>query len=81
MLRGIVLTFPGILGPQPQLTRCAGRSSRGWQRLRSPPAADEVQEDAFGRKMIPTIFNGQEVPPLLEYDGTDFEETIANGYW
>lgn len=29
----------------------------------------------------PTVFNGIEVPPMKELNGTDFERDIKDGYW
>lgn len=29
----------------------------------------------------PTVFNGIEVPPMKELNGTDFEKDIKAGYW
>lgn len=29
----------------------------------------------------PTVFNGIEVPPMKELNGTDFEREIKDGYW
>lgn len=28
-----------------------------------------------------TIFNGQEVPPMKELNGDDFDKDISKGYW
>lgn len=43
----------------------------------SPQAADEAPEDV----PQPTIFNGVEVPPLPEIDGSVFTNTVKSGYW
>lgn len=37
--------------------------------------ADEIESIA------PTVFNGIEVPPLLDIDGEKFNGTIADGWW
>lgn len=44
-------------------------------------AVAEVEKDAFGEPIEPSTYNGKEVPPFLELDGTDFETIIAKGYW
>ena len=41
------------------------------------PASDEGVDE--GPK--PTIFNGVEVPPILEIDGEKFNKLVKDGYW
>ncbi|KAF2155018.1 disulfide isomeras-like protein [Myriangium duriaei CBS 260.36] len=52
---------------------------------RSPKAKDasldEVEEDAFGRPIKSSTFNGQEVPPLKELDAKDWDSAVSKGYW
>lgn len=40
-------------------------------------------EDANSETPLPpvTVFNGIEVPPMKELNGTDFERDIKDGYW
>jgi len=42
--------------------------------------AETVKEDAEDIQP-PTIFNGVEVPPIPEIDGTKFNSTVKDGYW
>lgn len=41
----------------------------------------DVDKDAFGKPVVPSTFNGQEVPPFLELDGETLASTIEKGYW
>ena len=44
-------------------------------------AADTSTEELENDGPDPTIFNGQEVPPIPEIEGEKFNETVAEGYW
>ena len=38
-------------------------------------------EESLDEGAQPTIFNGVEVPPLLEMDGEKFSTSAKDGYW
>jgi protein disulfide-isomerase len=40
-------------------------------------STEELENDG----PAPTVFNGQEVPPIPEIEGEKFNETVAEGYW
>ena len=44
-------------------------------------AAPEENSEDPSDEVKPTIFNGVEVPPLLDIDGEKFNATIKEGYW
>jgi len=49
------------------------------QPLAAAAAPNEVAEDADTPD--PTIFNGIEVPPLLDINGEQFSTITKDGYW
>lgn len=46
--------------------------------IRRDAAPPVIQEDAGA---VPTTFNGQEVPPMTELNGSTMKEDISKGYW
>ncbi len=49
-------------------------------KLEKNEVAGDNAEDAE-QVLNPTIFNGVEVPPLLEIDGEKFNATVEEGWW
>jgi protein disulfide-isomerase len=47
----------------------------------SPDLPEEVSTEEASDEPVSTVFNGLEVPPLLEINGTQFDATVAEGYW
>ena len=43
--------------------------------------AEATKEEDAEVLLPPTIFNGVEVPPIPEIDGTKFDATVKDGYW
>lgn len=55
-----------------------------WQKeanvLSKDAVSGETQADG-GEAVAYTTFNGIKVPPMVEIEGPNFEETIKDGYW
>jgi protein disulfide-isomerase len=53
------------------------------QKLEVPEVPGELASstESSGDKVDPTIFNGVQVPPLLELPGETFNDTIKEGWW
>ncbi|TVY52061.1 Uncharacterized protein LCER1_G004615 [Lachnellula cervina] len=49
--------------------------------LGSTDATLESSDEASADVPEPTVFNGVQVPPLLDMDGEKFDEITADGYW
>lgn len=47
----------------------------------SPDLPDEVSTEEASDEPVSTVFNGIEVPPLPNINGTLFDATVAEGYW
>lgn len=45
-------------------------------------AGVETSESALENEVVPnTVFNSQEVPPIIDMSGVTMKEDISHGYW
>lgn len=80
LLISIVLLSPPISAAQDALSPAKGPKSEPNGLMLEELGTTEVA-NSEAPLPPPTVFNGIEVPPMKELNGTDFERDIKDGYW